>query len=115
MIGGWGVVAWAISEMKAHFIPMITSYPHYIIIYVVLVGVASFLFCYWWGPVTHPRTFQIIQWSIQLVAMTLIYHATQLQEASLILLVTVIIFYQIYHRLSHWIKNCYLHHVLMRW
>lgn len=109
------MVAWVISTMKDNLVHFITSYPHYFIIYIALVGVASFLTCYWRGPITHPRSFQIIQWSIQLVAMTTIYQATQLREASIILVVMVTIFYLMHTRLLQCMKKCYISQVVLRW
>ena len=105
MFGGWPLVAWAMTEVKSQLLHLITAYPIYIVVYVIVVGVTSFLFCHWRGPITHVRTFQVIQWSIQLVAMTLIYHATNFREASLILLVIIILFYLISNKLTeHWGK-----------
>jgi len=115
LLGGWALVAWVFSEVKSNLLNLITSYPHYVIIYIIIAGVASFLFCHWRGPITHPRTFQIIQWCIQLVGMALIYHATQLRETSLILLAVIIIFYFISNKLLQWIKNFYWKHILLRW
>ena len=115
LLGGWAMIAWATSMMKDNLLHFITSYPHYFIIYIAIVGVASFLFCYWRGPITHHRSFQIIQWSIQLVAMTTIYQSTQLREASIILVTMVILFYLMHTRLLKWIKKCYMYHVVLRW
>lgn len=109
------MVVWLFSEVQSNLQNLITSYPHYVIIYVVFVGVTSFLFCYWRGPITHPRSFQVICWIIQLVAMTLIYHSTQLREASIILMLIVILFCLIHNKLSQWIKKFYMHHVVLRW
>ena len=115
MLGGWALVAWVMSEVKSQLLPMITSYPIFITMYILVVGVTSFLFCYWKGPISHPRTFQVIQWSIQLVAMMLVYHATQLREASLILMIVIMSIYLTRTRASSWIGKFYLHHVLLRW
>ena len=106
MFGGWPLVAWAMTEVKSQLLHLVTAYPLYIIVYVIVVGVASLLFCHWRGPITHVRTFQVIQWSIQLVAMTLIYHATNFREASLILLVIIILFYLISNKLT-WTGEMY--------
>lgn len=115
MLGGWALVAWAFSEVQSNLYHLITSYPHYIIIYTTLVGVASFLFCYWKGPPTHPRTFQIIQWLIQLVGMILVYNATQLRETSLILLAVTVLLYLIRTKTVQCIEKFYWQHVLLRW
>ena len=115
MFGGWAMVALVISTLKDNLVQILASYPHYFIIYVASVGVTSFLICYWRGPVTHPRSFQIIQWSIQMVAMAIVYHATQLREASIILVVMVTLFYLMCTRLLQCMRKCYMHHVVLRW
>ena len=52
----------------------------YVVIYVFVAGVISFAVIYRFGPVENPRTFNLIQWSIQLLALILIALASQLPE-----------------------------------
>ena len=52
----------------------------YVVIYVFVAGVISFAVIYRFGPVENPRTFNLIQWSIQLLALFLIALASQLPE-----------------------------------
>ena len=115
LVGGWAMVAWVFSEIKSNLFQVITLYPHYVIIYVVIVGVASLLFCHWRGPIVRHRTFQIIQWSIQLLGVALIYNATQLREASAILLAAVITVFFLRKKLCYCFHGVYHHYVVLPW
>jgi len=115
LVGGWAMVAWVFSEIKSNLFHVITLYPHYIIVYVVVVGVTSLLVCYWKGPIAQQRTFQIIQWSVQLVGVSLIYNATQLREASLILLAIVITSFFIRNKLCSCFHGIYHHYIVLPW
>ena len=65
----------------------------YIIVYVLVAGIASFAVIYRFGPVENPRTFNLIQWSIQLVALLLIALASQLPEVGLAFVAMALLFY----------------------
>ena len=65
----------------------------YIVIYVFIAGVISFAVIYRFGPVEHPRTFNLIQWSIQLLALILIALASQLPEVGFTFVILALLFY----------------------
>ena len=52
-----------------------------------LPGLISFAAVYRWGPVTNPRSLDLIQWSLQLVAMVMIFTSGQTVECSVALVV----------------------------
>jgi len=109
------MVAWVFSEIKSNLFYLITLYPHYVIIYVLVVGVTSLLFCHWRGPISQQRTFQTIQWSIQLFGIALIYNATQLRETSLILLAMVITILLVRKKLSYCFSGMYHRFIVLPW
>jgi len=51
--------------------------------YLVLTGGISFAVCYRMGPVENPRSLDLIQWSLQLVGLLLVYLSSHHQAASL--------------------------------
>jgi hypothetical protein len=54
----------------------------YVLCYFVVTGLASFAFCYRMGPVENPRTLNLIQWTLQLFALVLVYLSSYYQLAS---------------------------------
>lgn len=55
----------------------------YVLGYVCVAGLLSFAAIYRWGGVNNPRTFDLIQWSLQLLALMLLYWCTPLRELSM--------------------------------
>jgi hypothetical protein len=65
----------------------------YVLIYVFVAGVISFAVMYRFGPVENPRTFNLIQWSIQLLALILIALSSQLPEVGFAFVTLALLFY----------------------
>ncbi len=63
----------------------------YVLAYFVVTGLASFAVCYRMGPVENPRTLNLIQWSLQLVALVLVYLSSYHQLASLSVAVALVL------------------------
>ena len=59
--------------------------------YLVTSALVSFAVCYRMGPVDNPRTLNLIQWSMQLVALVLVYMSSYHQVASLSLAIAVLV------------------------
>ena len=54
----------------------------YVFGYFVVTGIVSFAICYRMGPVENPRTLNLIQWSLQLIALVVMYLSSYHQLAS---------------------------------
>ena len=63
----------------------------YVLGYLVVSALVSFGACYRMGPVENQRTVNLIQWSLQLFALILIYLSSYHQVASLSLAVAIVI------------------------
>jgi len=63
----------------------------YVLGYLVVTALASFAVCYRMGPVSNPRTINLIQWTMQLAAMVLIYLSSYHQVASLSLCIGILV------------------------
>ncbi|KYM79556.1 hypothetical protein ALC53_09995 [Atta colombica] len=72
---------------------IIMQYREWMMWYVLVTSLISFVICYRFGPVTNPRTKQIIEWFLQLVGLALIYHSSHFHEASFSCCIIVILFY----------------------
>ena len=67
----------------------------YLVIYIFVAGVISFAVMYRFGPVENPRTFNLIQWSIQLLALILIALASQLPQVGFTFVILALLLYVI--------------------
>ncbi|XP_012529869.1 nuclear envelope integral membrane protein 1 isoform X2 [Monomorium pharaonis] len=72
---------------------IIMQYREWVMWYVLVTSLISFIICYRFGPVTNVRTKQIIQWFLQLVGLALVYHSSHFCEASFSCCVVLILFY----------------------
>lgn len=63
----------------------------YVIGYFAVAALISFAVCYYKGPVADPRSLNLIKWSIQLLALVMLYNSSQLTEISIALIVLVLI------------------------
>jgi len=62
----------------------------YVLGYLVISALISFAACYRMGPVSNPRTINLIQWTMQLAALILIYLSSYHQVASLSLAICIL-------------------------
>jgi len=65
-------------------------YSSYVAIYFITAGVVSFAVCYYKGPVTNPRLLDLIRWSIQFLALGLVYYSSQIVEVSATIIALVV-------------------------
>ena len=75
--------------MTATFI----EYWHYILGYCILMGIISFAIVYRYGPVTDPRTLNLIQWFLQGIGLVLVYNSSQIREVSIALIIILVTIY----------------------
>ena len=95
-LGHW---AWATYSLSVYFMTSIwfniKSYlidNHvYVLGYLVVSGALSFVVCYRTGPVENGRTLNLIQWSMQLFALVLIYLSSSHQVASLTIALAILL------------------------
>ena len=73
--------------------------------YVVIAGLIGFSVIYWWGGVSNPRTFDLIQWTMQLFALVLIFFSTPSNELSACFVAFNLFTYSIPIRQVHFV-NC---------
>ncbi|XP_061171202.1 nuclear envelope integral membrane protein 1-like [Saccostrea echinata] len=70
-------------------------YWQWIVGYVLVSALISFALCYRYGPLTEPRTLNLIKWCLQLISLVFIYNGTQIREASVAIIVTLITLYNL--------------------
>ena len=91
MLGiGFSVTAWLLQYLWQNIQDLLISYSYYVTIYFITAGVVSFAICYYKGPVTNPRLLDLIRWSIQVLAMGLMYYSSQIVEISVTIIALVV-------------------------
>ena len=67
MIGGWSVTLWAWRFLWENCQSLLETYYMYVIGYVIAASSVGFIVCYYKGPVSNPRTLNLLQWGIQVI------------------------------------------------
>lgn len=73
----------------------LAQYWQYVLGYIIITGLISFCACYRYGPVTDPRSLNLIQWFIQVLGLILVYQGTQIPELSVAIIVVLLTLYNI--------------------
>jgi len=69
---------------------MTEQHIHLLVGYVLITGIISFAIIYRMGPPSNPRTINLIQWSMQFVALVMVVMSSYYQAASLLLSLALI-------------------------
>ena len=94
LIGGYSVFAGFFYWFMNHAVDIFINNWQLAIGYVIVAGLISFGVLYWFGPVSNPRTFDLIQWSIQLIALLLISSSTaSVMEVSAVVVTGTLLLY----------------------
>lgn len=88
MIGG--VAYWVLNNMA----DIMQDYWQWLLGYVVVAGLISFAVIYYYGGVANPRAFDLIQWTMQMFGVILIYMSTPLYESSLVVVLLALLTYR---------------------
>lgn len=97
--GGWtvsiylGQLIWENAQMIA------MQYREYVIWYIVVTALISFVVCYRLGPVTNIRTKKIIQWFLQASSLAMIYCSSYFDEAAVGICILLVLAYNFPHSL----------------
>ncbi|CAB3402773.1 unnamed protein product [Caenorhabditis bovis] len=82
LIGGWSVSLYMLHFAWNNVQNIMLEYQKYVLGYFSLVLLISLAVCYKRGPPTDARSHDIAQWTLQLVALLLIYFSSQIVEVS---------------------------------
>ncbi|XP_072759365.1 nuclear envelope integral membrane protein isoform X2 [Anoplolepis gracilipes] len=72
---------------------IIVQYREWVMWYILVTSLISFLLCYRFGPVTNKRTKQIIQWFLQLMGLAMVYNSSHFYEASFSCCIVLVLLY----------------------
>ncbi|XP_075230808.1 nuclear envelope integral membrane protein [Lycorma delicatula] len=91
--GGWAISLYLFQIIWENLRTLLQLYRKYVLIYIAISAGISFLFCYWFGPVTHPRSRNIIKWILQAVGLAGVLFCSHFQEATLAIDMILIVAY----------------------
>ncbi|XP_054714490.1 nuclear envelope integral membrane protein-like isoform X2 [Uloborus diversus] len=77
---GYSFVLYALKAFWHDFSQILFNYMDYFLTYCVVMAFISFVICYRLGPVKNPRTFNLIQWFMQVIALLLIFFSSEYRE-----------------------------------
>lgn len=83
----FGRVVWQNLQMLAQ------TYGEYLLYYCLFTGLVSFIICYRYGPPTDKRSKNLIKWSLQGVALILVWLSTDLKEAAAVIALLLLTVY----------------------
>ncbi|XP_046739234.1 nuclear envelope integral membrane protein 1 isoform X1 [Diprion similis] len=105
--GGWTVSIYLGQLLWENARMIVMQYREYVIWYIVISSLVSFIVCYRLGPVTNKRTKKIIQWFLQASSLLMIYCSSYFDEAAVGICILLILGYNFPHALmqkgkSYW-------------
>ncbi|KAE9418043.1 hypothetical protein Angca_003536, partial [Angiostrongylus cantonensis] len=83
IIGGWSLSFYALHFIWRNSGTIFVKYQKLLLAYFVTVLAISFAVCYKRGPPKDSRSHDIAQWTLQAIALILIYSSSQMEELSL--------------------------------
>ncbi|XP_020281666.1 nuclear envelope integral membrane protein 1 [Pseudomyrmex gracilis] len=72
---------------------IVVQYREWVMWYILITSLISFMICYRFGPVTNARTKKIIQWFLQLIGLLLVYNSSHFYEASISCCILLVLLY----------------------
>lgn len=109
-LGGSAITLYALQLLIENVRTIASLYKDYVIGYFFTTSLISFIVCYRFGPVTDPRSINLIKWSLQAAALISIFMCSYFQEAvlgvDLLLLVTYNIPKSWFISIIAFIKRC---------
>ncbi|KAF8795382.1 Nuclear envelope integral membrane protein 1 like protein [Argiope bruennichi] len=92
LVFGYSFILYILQLLYKDLNEIVAKYMDLLLAYCLVAAFISFIVCYRLGPVQNVRTFNIIQWSMQIIAALLIYLSSEYREVStaiILILITV--------------------------
>uniref|UniRef100_A0A182NUR4 Nuclear envelope integral membrane protein 1 n=1 Tax=Anopheles dirus TaxID=7168 RepID=A0A182NUR4_9DIPT len=107
MVGGWTLGFYGMQMMYENLRLIFVLYQHYVFWYLAVVGSISFFVCYRLGPPKDQRSKRVIQWTLQLIALTMVFFCSYQRTLATGFVLVVIVVY--YHAaplaVLRWVRN----------
>ncbi|EDV91692.1 nuclear envelope integral membrane protein 1 [Drosophila grimshawi] len=73
LIGGWTIALYIIRQLVHNIRLILVTYRDYVVWYLAITGLVSFLICYRIGPPKNPRSQNIIKWVLQAIGAVIAF------------------------------------------
>ncbi|KAH8242816.1 hypothetical protein KR032_002420, partial [Drosophila birchii] len=107
MIGGWTLGFYLLKQVVNNLRVILLTYREYVVWYLIVTGLISFLICYRIGPPRNPRSQNIIMWVLQATGGALVYFSSWHINAATFLIAVVFVFYYFPQSLIDYSKRAY--------
>ncbi|KAG8585670.1 hypothetical protein GDO81_005103 [Engystomops pustulosus] len=87
LVGGWSFSLYVIQLVFKNFQGICTEYWQYLLGYLAVVGFISFAVCYKYGPLENERSINLLNWTLQLLGLLLMYIGIQVRNVALAMIV----------------------------
>ncbi|MEE6471642.1 hypothetical protein FKM82_009330 [Ascaphus truei] len=106
LFGGWSFSLYIIQLVFKNFQEICREYWQYLLGYLGLVGFLSFGVCYKYGPLENERSINLLNWTLQLIGLLLMYSGVQVRQMAVTMIVIAFCTKQIEYPLQ-WIHSMY--------
>ncbi|XP_033243429.1 nuclear envelope integral membrane protein 1-like [Drosophila miranda] len=93
LIGGWTIGLYILMQLADNLRLILLTYRDYVVWYLIITGLISFLVCYRIGPPKNRRSQNIIMWLLQAVGGGLAYFSSWHSSGVVFLIVSVFVAY----------------------
>uniref|UniRef100_A0A1B6F628 DUF4203 domain-containing protein n=1 Tax=Cuerna arida TaxID=1464854 RepID=A0A1B6F628_9HEMI len=80
VVGGSSLTFFFFKAFSIQVVAILVSNHQYVFAYLSLSAIISFIVCYRIGPMTDPRSRNLVKWFLQLIALTVIFYSSHLRE-----------------------------------
>ncbi|XP_066440552.1 nuclear envelope integral membrane protein 1 isoform X2 [Eleutherodactylus coqui] len=106
LVGGWSFSLYIIQLVFKNFQEICTEYWQYLLGYLGIVGFLSFAVCYKYGPLENERSINLLNWTLQLIGLLLMYTGIQVRKMALVMIVVAFCTKQIEYPVR-WVHRLY--------
>lgn len=89
MAGGSTVIIYFFQSFLNNILALLPMYTQFLYGYLIVSGFISFIVCYRFGPLSNPRSKNIIQWSLEIISLFLVFFSSYNQQVAVILAVFI--------------------------
>ncbi|KAH8364882.1 hypothetical protein KR200_000213, partial [Drosophila serrata] len=108
LIGGWTLGFYVLKQVVDNMRLILLTYREYVVWYLIVTGLISFLICYRIGPPKNPRSQNIIMWVLQATGGALVYFSSWHTNAAVFLIAVAFVVYYFPPSVIIYLKRSYL-------
>ncbi|XP_073432955.1 LOW QUALITY PROTEIN: nuclear envelope integral membrane protein 1 [Dendrobates tinctorius] len=106
LVGGWSFSLYIIQLVLKNFQEICREHWQYLLGYLGIVGFFSFAVCYKYGPLENERSVNLLNWTLQIIGLLLMYIGIQVRYVALAMIVVAFCTKHIEYPLR-WIHSLY--------